>query len=403
MESRLTDLKGSDKMNLQTLYLMTTDGCNFHCSYCYEWAENYIKGEGNKVRYMNEEVIDRVIDLFFRSTKFNYRNNKILVNFFGGEPTLNPRAIDYACTQLEKIADEIGIVISKGIVTNGSLITDKIIQILSNHRVNVTVSIDGSEDIHNFQRKFINGAPSFKKVIQGATRLIEIKRMGKIPSVSAEVTVTSNTLDNSRLVDIYKDLLQIGFDSVHINPAYGKRNIGNFVEPKRYWESMADAHSIVLQSFLGDNPIASVEFYKFLKSVSTPDVKVCRAGDSLFAISPNGDIYACHALAGIDYFKIGNVSSVTSGDFEKMRLKLYTKNKIINSTCNSCQIVQECPKFCFANNYVAKGDLGEFPDNGCEYMRSIVHDIYSFLEGVNSSKSIKLKVEENISKTSLQV
>jgi uncharacterized protein len=68
-----------------------SEGCNMNCSYCFEKDKNK--------KYINKETIDNSINFLFSNKENNYYN----ITFFGGEPTINPKMIDYTTNKILEI------------------------------------------------------------------------------------------------------------------------------------------------------------------------------------------------------------------------------------------------------------------------------------------------------------
>jgi len=88
--------------------------------------------------------------------------NAIDVSFYGGEPLLNPdlitKCMDYTLKKAE------GKLVSFHVTTNGSLLTDEIIEALLKSNSKITVSLDGPKEIQDKNRKTICGEGTFDLV-----------------------------------------------------------------------------------------------------------------------------------------------------------------------------------------------------------------------------------------------
>ena len=60
---------------------------------------------------------------------------------------------------------------SLAMVTNGSLINDRVAAFLAEHAFAVTVSVDGPRDIHDICRPRRGGKPSYEAVVSGIEKL----------------------------------------------------------------------------------------------------------------------------------------------------------------------------------------------------------------------------------------
>lgn len=99
--------------------VLLTWACNLACIYCYE-------GAGCRTIRMNKATADRFIGFMINQAKT--RNSKSMyINLFGGEPLLNIDCGFYILDELKKFCGEKNIEFASGIITNGTLLTAKIV------------------------------------------------------------------------------------------------------------------------------------------------------------------------------------------------------------------------------------------------------------------------------------
>jgi uncharacterized protein len=124
---------------------MLGSGCNFHCRYCLQ--QDTMKGK-TLPTVVNEDVIH-----FIAETAVDNGNSPLTVQFYGGEPLLYFQ-------QLKKIVGFTSYVknINYRVITNGSLITQEMVDFFNEHNIGVAVSWDGVgtasvRDFDVFQRE----------------------------------------------------------------------------------------------------------------------------------------------------------------------------------------------------------------------------------------------------------
>ncbi len=134
---------------------IVTYRCNFRCVYCYA---------GQAPHHMSQDIAQRAVD--FTSEMVKKRNSKaIQVQFIGGEPLLNPQAIEFICSQMSILRDEMGLIVRTSLTTNGSLLTRTMLQkIRYLGPVEVQITLDGPELIHN-RRRPMNQGNSFQAIV----------------------------------------------------------------------------------------------------------------------------------------------------------------------------------------------------------------------------------------------
>lgn len=144
-----------DEISYEQLYLAVSESCNFRCKYCRQKKTKEIVN-------MTKEEIKNAIDTFY-SVATKYRS----VVFFGGEPLLNIEGIKYAIEYIRGFDKEIQF----SMVINGSLCTEEIAKFLAENKVDVIVSMDGPEELHNLARVNTNQEGTYKKALQGYKNL----------------------------------------------------------------------------------------------------------------------------------------------------------------------------------------------------------------------------------------
>ena len=177
-----------------TLTLCTTMRCNFDCPYCFE--------DHNKID-MSEETKGDVLALAERMLRF-FGAKKLFVIWFGGEPLLAPEVIWEMTEKFRALAACCGAKYSAQIFTNGSLLTQQIVDRLFESSVrSAVIALDGVGSAHDRTRHFKNGAPSFELITQKLRTL-------RIPfPVSLRHVVTRDNLDQMNALETFvKELVR---------------------------------------------------------------------------------------------------------------------------------------------------------------------------------------------------
>ena len=174
LPSRLKKLKHPETYNiehylryrLKQLVLQVTQQCNLRCEYC-AYSGNYANNRVHSNKRMDFDMAKRAIDMFISRSS---ENPEINVSFYGGEPLLEfdllKKCVFYSHNNCEKK-------IVHNITTNGTLLTDEIVDFLVEYDFDLLISLDGSRKEHNKNRKFANGKGSFDVIINNVMRLWE--------------------------------------------------------------------------------------------------------------------------------------------------------------------------------------------------------------------------------------
>ncbi|GBU08711.1 hypothetical protein AwDysgo_20420 [Bacteroidales bacterium] len=137
--------------NRLDLTIAPTMDCNYSCPYCFEKKEE---------TYMSSEVIDSIVKYIAAQKEAT----DLHVTWFGGEPLL---AID----QIREFYCKVNAVWTKGytsnIITNGFLITPKVLEILKEVEVkSIQITLDGLKENHNKMKYTTTCADTFSKTIE---------------------------------------------------------------------------------------------------------------------------------------------------------------------------------------------------------------------------------------------
>ena len=154
---------------IDTILLKIASRCNLDCSYCYVYQGEDTSWKLQPKRMSNETIlaiISRLVEIS------NVQIQGFAIVLHGGEPLL------LGITKLRMLfsglrnslpCDKYPI----SIQTNGMLLTNEILNLCSEYRVSVSVSLDGikqANDIARFDRK---GKSSFDEVLKGIQMLAE--------------------------------------------------------------------------------------------------------------------------------------------------------------------------------------------------------------------------------------
>lgn len=135
-----------------------TKQCNFDCVYCFRDFHN------NDIISLN--VLDEILQYIL-----NYCNkesiSKIGLQMWGGEPLLVLDRIEYVVD----FFSHTDIKVTIDIETNASLVTDEIAQKLYKWGIHIGVSVDGTPELHDRQRRMIGGKSSAELVERGIRNL----------------------------------------------------------------------------------------------------------------------------------------------------------------------------------------------------------------------------------------
>lgn len=135
-------LEPQDAGSVAEMTILLNQVCNFSCSYCYS-------ARGRDKSVVDRQHLLRAIDMFVNPD----RGNKLSLTFSGGgDPMLSFDLLVEAVEHARQLAQQRGITLDIGVVTNGSLLSDEKIAFIRHSKLQSVVSCDILPDVHNAQR-----------------------------------------------------------------------------------------------------------------------------------------------------------------------------------------------------------------------------------------------------------
>ena len=134
------DMKNK-KYNRFSLVLMVTHSCNLRCSYCYS---------GGKIqRSMDSAIAFKAVD---RGVNSIIDGGVFELSFFGGEPLLEVDLLSDIIKYAERLTRSKGIELKIFLTTNGTILNNKVKNLIKHPYLTVSVSCDGSPSVHDLNR-----------------------------------------------------------------------------------------------------------------------------------------------------------------------------------------------------------------------------------------------------------
>lgn len=340
----------TDGDDVTSLCLYTAHNCNLACSYCYNQRGRAVK----PLALMTPAVACAALDRFCTRPDVDYA-----VAFYGGEPLLNPHAIEAAVNHAQRLRAARGIRISFSLTTNGTVMNSAILALLRRHFASVTVSLDGIKPVNDCHRRYEHPAhASVHDRVVGIVRRIKSETALR---VTIKGTLTTQGLPHYRESLAY--LRSLGADAVTLDPAFGPADAGWALDGAsfdRYVELIAGSAER-LGADDGGEP-----WHEYVTQVLAGLVhkrrlrRHCNAGRDL-AVMADGSLYACHGLAGIAEFYMGQAADPAGTDFARVRATFRSLDVQCIDECRACWARHLCGGSCYANGYFRAGSVAR-PD-----------------------------------------
>ena len=315
--------------------VLTTYDCNFACPYCVE--------EGVKSSiYMDEQTAQNTVSYIQERVKQD-APQELSINFYGGEPLLNGKAVKTVAAALHAFCREMGLAFFFGITTNGALLSSRLVDELKPYGLKgVMITLDGTGEFHDRKRPFRNGRGSFDTI------------MANILAVADKIAVSiGGNFDRENIGSFYglldyleerglaSKLHQVSFKPI-LATLHDRRQAANtadmgcaFFEPG-VMESMVSLRRAVLSKGFKADPGLGVNLCSMVMNGSS------------FIIDPKGALFRCPAFVGVEDFRVGDIDHPGKEDFSSLDLW---------KRCIDCVYVPLCGDGCLHASYVRYGDL----------------------------------------------
>jgi uncharacterized protein len=153
-------------VELDTVLLKVASRCNIDCHYCYVYNMGDA-GWSRGPKLMSRDTIRATADALVCLVAEQGRPFQIVLH--GGEPLLlGATGLEYLFSTLR---DALYSECSISIQTNGILISRSILDLCSDARVSLSVSLDGPQTVHDRNRVGFAGEGTFERVLEGISRL----------------------------------------------------------------------------------------------------------------------------------------------------------------------------------------------------------------------------------------
>jgi uncharacterized protein len=326
-------------------YFVLSEQCNLACKYCFLGNADI---EAPKVtKYpMSHETADKALAFFARQTRedMSQFNDEKEIIFYGGEPLVNFDTLKYVVERSRYYQEQhlLGPKLKFSMITNGTLLNEEIVQFLIDHKINVSISIDGADEAKNSNRVLRAGGLAFPHIIR---KLRLAQSMGLRFGLS--ITLSEETIkDVQSLINLLDDL---DVDSVCFNILLKSKNFG--VE-KNYYINATD-FIIDFYEKTKDKGVYEDRFMRKLKAFAESGLYFsdCAAtSGSQIVITPDGQVGICHgAMEKREHF-IGSIDDENLVVGKNAEVNHWNHlSPVFKEECQNCEALGICGGGCPVN------------------------------------------------------
>lgn len=292
--------------------ILTTTMCNAHCFYCYQAGANQ--------SIMSSKIAEDVAEYIIKNNK----GHTVRINWFGGEPLCNVKAIDIICRKLKKVNVKFYSVMT----TNASLFNDELLERASDlwNLKWLQITVDGTcekyDSIKNFKDK---SKHNFNNVISNIEKICK-------KNIPIHLRMNMDKHNNSDLFDL-ADYLYEKFNKYenftpYVNLLY--ENVG-YVKTVRTNEERV----LITRQYVKLCKYIESKFKRH-RTMGFGELKVCACladRKESVLISPNGDLGFCEHHVDDDFF--GTI-------YDEIKKPAWCKYKSKAERCKRCPVYCSC-------------------------------------------------------------
>ncbi len=346
-EDEVLESHMSNKISMLTLQV--TQACNLRCRYC-PYSGQYNNRQHSNKR-MSLEIAKKGIDFLW---EHSIDCEEVNLGFYGGEPTIEFNLVRECIEYAKKRFD--GKTVRFSITTNGTIITNEIIEYFQSNDVVLMISLDGPKEIHDKNRVFADDSGSFDIVMANIKRIKDDYPdyftkilFNVVADPENDYNCTSQFLSGNEII---KDAV---INSSEVNIFYRKEDME--VTEDYYIKKGYEVFKLFLSKFnrFDSKKVSMLVFakYSMLEKMYNDQMKMvqslpekyhhggpCIPGAQRLFMSVDGTLYPCERVSeDSEAVKIGYIESGI--DLEKART-LLNIGKLTEKNCKNCWAIRYC-------------------------------------------------------------
>lgn len=327
------------------LTINPTLGCNFACPYCFE--------KEHKPIFMSDDVENGIIDFIKR-----HKQVKVIdVTWFGGEPLLAFPRIQ----SLTKKMQALGLEYRAGIITNGYLLKENVIDKLEELKIrSVQITIDGLQAIHDNRRCLKSGKGTFERIMSN----IELLKT-KHPDIHLAIRMNIDRVNKNDLVSLYSYIKGKNYPNTHFTPSFVE-NPTNMADDA--FLLTKEEQTEFIKQLYNEHQIEYTRFFPLSQR------KECAIRNPhSVVIGPEGELYKCWNDVGDK----NRIYGYIDGKITNERLLLRYLNgaeQFEDEKCKNCILLPVCSGGC--PYYRIQNEFEGTNNNNCPLIK---HNLKDFL------------------------
>ena len=334
--------------NLCNLILQVTQDCNFRCSYCTYSGAGGLHQRTHAKKAMSWETAKKAVDfLWSRSVD----STNITISFYGGEPLLEFELIKKVVEYSKKMFSGKKLIFA--MTSNGTLLDEEKIRYLDDMKFALMLSLDGTKDINDKYRMFVNGKGTYDAIMQSVERIrkfapemIGRMRINMVLMPESDYDLISKVRQgNAALDDV--TIMSTAVDFGDELPKFSD----DFIEKAEYHLFLALLAHYGRTSSEEVSPIAAITVenvlkdllkYDKLSGLQQKDVPsgTCLPGQSRLFVDVDGNLLPCERVnENSSAMKVGTLDE---GFYIDKVIQLLEVGGLTKDTCIGCWCFRYC-------------------------------------------------------------
>lgn len=289
------------------------------------------------------------------------------VSFFGGEPLLEWDLLRHCYEYMARRAAELGVAARYGITTNGTLLNRERLAWMAERDFLVGLSVDGSPEMHNVNRRYADGQGSHAAVARA------LALIGEFPELRSRVICVVNPANHHFLCEgvqwlneHYRGVVGLNFDY------WSEWSDAQFDSLCRQLETLQEK---MLESYREGNPIREENIEGKIWSAFRDEDSACThcsIGEQELAVSVDGHFFPCSRMVGV-----GDDPEITFGNvyrgIDRARQNYFIATRG-NATpeCRLCELRHRCLNTCGCTNYAGTGHINRVSPFLCNLEQKLI-------------------------------
>jgi uncharacterized protein len=310
------------------LTIAPTLACNFKCDYCFESQSR---------THMTEETEKALLEF---SEQHLRQAKKMIITWFGGEPTIQLKTIERLQLGLRLVADKHGVEAEPAsIITNGYLLDSRMAKHLKDIGIALAqITLDGPEEVHNKRRKLRDGRGTFKRIVDNICETADILQ------IAVRINIDRGNVESAyRVIEELDNRKVLSKVDAHFARVGSSGSSCADIRDRCFNYEEFSKKLVILYQKLFNRGVHRVDYPQVHGGVFCGAVS-----DHSFVVSPTGDLFNCWEELSLDKEKsIGTVYNEQLESFQEKTLEGYRDwNPFQMRNCRDCDILPICMGGC---------------------------------------------------------